>query len=157
MPYRRATVYYSTGTGNSYRAAVWSRQTLEAEVEGPLLASLTEAKPSQQLSASPDQLLVMVMPSHGFTAPWTVLKSVCRLPRRSGAHAAVVATRAGVKLGRLHPPGMSGSGTFIVALLLALRGYRTRGALSVNMPSNWFSLHPMQSLQSHRQITEPRR
>jgi ferredoxin len=46
-----------------------------------------------------------------------------------------------VPLGPWQPPGLAGTGPFLLALALALRGYRVRGARSVNMPSNWISLH----------------
>jgi ferredoxin len=33
-----------------------------------------------------------------------------------------------------------------------LKGYHVRGAMSVDMPSNWFSLHPIQKQQTHEAI-----
>ena len=34
------------------------------------------------------------------------------------------------------------AGAIIIALILYLKGYRIRGILSLDMPSNWTSLHP---------------
>lgn len=99
-----------------------------------------------------DHLLGIVFPTHGFTAPWRVLKDVCKLPAGRSTHALVVAARAGMKAGRFHVPGISGSAVFIIGLILLLKGYRTRGFMSVDMPSNWYSLHPIQKPVTHEAI-----
>ena len=151
---RRVHTYHFSGTGNSFRIA----QCLDALArDRGLEARLTSLGNVPEPGASGltrDDHLTLVFPTHGFTAPWNVMKGVARLRSGAGATAFVVATRAGVKVGRFHPPGLSGTATFLIALVLLLKGYRVRGALSVNMPSNWFSLHPMQSPASHAAIAE---
>ncbi|MDY6933026.1 MAG: EFR1 family ferrodoxin [Spirochaetota bacterium] len=47
---------------------------------------------------------------------------------------------------------MSGSATFIITLILTIKGYKVRGLKSVDMPSNWFILHPIQGLESQKAI-----
>jgi Pyruvate/2-oxoacid:ferredoxin oxidoreductase delta subunit len=81
------------------------------------------------------------MPTHGFTAPWHMIRFVSRLPRGRKTHAFCLATRAGLKVGGVFTPGISGTGTFVIALLLALKGYRVRGVMSLDMPSNWTAFH----------------
>ena len=39
-------------------------------------------------------------------------------------------------------PGISGSAVFLITLILWFKGYRVRGGLGLDMPSNWTSLHP---------------
>jgi ferredoxin len=86
-------------------------------------------------------LLLLAGPTHGFTTPWELVRFAWKLPRGGGRPAVVLCTRAGLPLGRWHPPGLAGTAPFLLALVLWLRGYRVRGALTVNMPSNWLSLH----------------
>jgi ferredoxin len=82
------------------------------------------------------------MPTHGFTAPWPMIRFSLRLPPGNGTHAFVVPTRAGLKLGRLYTPGMEGTAGYLIALILFLKGYSIRGVMGLDMPSNWLSLHP---------------
>jgi hypothetical protein len=98
--------------------------------------------------------LGIIFPTHGFTAPWHILKFVWNLPRNRSTPAFCIAARAGLKFGPVFPPGISGSATFIIALMLLLKGYDVRGVMSVDIPSNWFSLHPIQSLKSHPAIID---
>jgi Pyruvate/2-oxoacid:ferredoxin oxidoreductase delta subunit len=51
-------------------------------------------------------------------------------------------TRAGMKLGRLFLPGLSGIALLLAAAVLLAKGYRIAGMRSIDMPSNWLSLHP---------------
>ncbi len=49
-------------------------------------------------------------------------------------------------------PGISGSATFLISLILLLKGYRVRGVTAIDMPSNWYSLHPIQRAVSIERI-----
>ncbi len=113
---------------------------------------IDKSNPTEEIKAGNDSLVGIVFPTHGFTAPWYMLKFVWSLPRRNSTHVFCVATQAGLKFGPVYIPGISGSATFIIALILMLKGYNVRGLLSVDMPSNWFSLHPIQSKKSHEAI-----
>ncbi len=154
MGYGRCCVYFFTGTGNSMRIAAWLGDLGRQRQLETIVSPLRDASPTRDLEPGPHQLLVMSMPTHGFTASWHVIKFAARLPRGAGTHAGVVASRAGVQIGSWQPPGVSASATFLIGLLLALRGYRIRGLLSVNMPSNWFSLHPIQGERARRFMLE---
>jgi ferredoxin len=139
MHYRQATFYFLSGTGNSYRAAVWMEE--QARAATTLLQPLHSARPDEEIGHGPGALLGLASPVHGFTTSWTMLHFLLRLPRRQGTHAVVVATRAGSKLGRAFLPGVEGSATYLAALILTLKGYDVRGTLGLDMPSNWMSLH----------------
>lgn len=89
---------------------------------------------------TPETITGFVFPTHGFTAPWVVLRHGLRLPRVKGGAAFVIATRAGSWPGFLLP-GLSGSAVFTVALILLCKGYRIKGLRGLDMPSNWMSLH----------------
>jgi ferredoxin len=141
-----------SGTGNSYRVSAWMGELAEKTGSNTEVLSAKNRKPAKDKKNGKNSLLGIVFPTHGFTMPWHILKFVCRLPRGKSSHAFCAATRGSLKFGRVFIPGMSGSGTFIIALLLFLKGYNVRGVMSVNMPTNWFSLHPIQGKKSHQAI-----
>ncbi len=142
MRYRRATLYAYSGTGNSRRVAAWMADAFRASGWPVILAPLHSARPTSDLGRGEGGLLVLVLPTHGFTAPWAVLRFALDLPRGKGTDAEVVATRGSLKIGRFHTPGYEGTATLLVALILAAKGYRICGTAGVDMPSNWTALHP---------------
>ena len=146
--YQEATFYFFTGTGNSYRVASWMADAARDAGAAVTVRPIESAQPGEEIGAGEGALLGLAMPTHGFTAPWAMLRFALRLPRRANTHAAVVATRAGVKIGPVFAPGVEGTATYLTALILALKGYRVRGAIGVDMPSNWIALHPGLSPQA---------
>jgi len=114
--------------------------------------SIDKSNPLEEIKEGNDSLMGIVFPTHGFTVPWHILKFVWSLPRNNSTHAFCVATRAGLKFGAVFIPGISGTATFITALILKCKGYNVRGSRSVDMPSNWYSLHPIQHPKSHEAI-----
>lgn len=116
------------------------------------ILSLDRANSTDTLKIGSQNLIGIVFPTHGFTAPWHVLKSVWNLPQGNSTHAFCVATRAGLKFGPIFVPGISGSATFVISLILHLKGYNVRGTMSVDMPSNWYTLHPIQKGKNHEPI-----
>lgn len=158
MAYRRCVFYVMTGTGNSYRVASWMAEVARAQGTEARVVLIEAARPEQDLVPGPEELLVVVHPAHGFTAPWHLIKFLWRLPRTRGSHAACLATRAGVRVGPFYPWGAAASGPFVVAALLALAGYRVRGLGALNMPSNWMSLHtglPPRNVEDVKANTRP--
>jgi Pyruvate/2-oxoacid:ferredoxin oxidoreductase delta subunit len=142
MRYRTVTLYFLTGTGNSYRVAAWLAEAARDAGAAVTVRPIEAAAPAQEVGVGEGALLVLTMPTHGFTAPWAMIRFALRLPRRKGTHAVAVAARAGLRMGRVFVPGFEGSGPYLLAFILALKGYRVRGALGVNMPCNWIALHP---------------
>jgi len=142
VSYREAAFYFYTGTGNSYRVATWMADAARDAGVAVTVRPIESALPEQEIGAGETALLGLVTPTHGFTVPWAMLRFALRLPRRRDTHAVVVATRAGLKLGPIYTPGIEGTATLLMALVLALKGYRVRGATGIDMPSNWIALHP---------------
>jgi len=141
MSYQEAAFYFYSGTGNSYRVISWMADAARDGGAAVIVRPIAPAEPAE-VGASETDLLAVAMPTHGFTAPWAMLRFVLRLPRCQGTHAVVVATRAGSKIGPFFTPGVEGTATYLVATILAMKGYRVRGAMGVDMPSNWIALHP---------------
>ncbi len=152
MAYKNTTIYFMSGTGNSYRVSKWMGEIAEKTGSNTKILPAKKKIPPEELKKGINNLIGIVFPAHGFTMPWHILKFVCRLPRGKSTHAFCAATRGALKFGRVFVPGLSGSGTFIIALLLFLKGYNVRGVTGINMPSNWFSLHPIQRTKSHEAI-----
>lgn len=152
MPYKKTVIYFWSGTGNSYRISSLMGNVSEENSLNTRVLSIDKNNPTEKITGGSDSLMGIVFPTHGFTAPWHILKFVWNLPHSDATHAFCVATRAGLKFGPFFTPGISGSATFIIALILMFKGYNVRGSMSVDMPSNWFSLHPIQSKRSHDSI-----
>lgn len=144
MAYARATFYVMSGTGNSLRVARWAADALAAQGVDAKASMMESASPADELpeGAGAEQLVGVACPTHGFCAPWHALKFVARLPKRPGAHAVVLTTRASGTIFGWVTPGASATAPFVLAALLWARGYAVRGVAAINMPSNWMSVHP---------------
>ena len=116
-----------TGTGNSFRVAAWAVDALRDEDINASLIQIDKNRRPRREAGRELRLLGVVFPTHGFTAPWSVIKFAFRLPRRRRTPAFCIATRAGAKFGRVFTPGLAGTACFIIAFVLALKGYRVRG------------------------------
>lgn len=135
--YAKITAFFMTGTGNSYKVAAWF-----AAAVGAKTAELRQIRENQgSIVTAGSDLLVFSYPTHGFTAPWLMIRHVFRLPRGRGVHAAVLPTRAGTRVRGVSLPGMEGTAGYLIALLLWLRGYKIRAMAAIDMPSNWTALH----------------
>ncbi len=152
MSYMNMNIYFMSGTGNSYRVSTWMGKIARGLGLNTQIHSIEENKRGKDIKKGNNNLIGIVFPTHGFTAPWHILKFAWNLPRGKSAHAFCAASRAGLKFGPVFIPGISGSAAFIVALILIIKGYKVRGLMSVDMPSNWFSLHPIQSKKNHQAI-----
>jgi ferredoxin len=148
-----AILYVTSGTGNSLKVARWIAARLNDLDRGPArVVPIEAARPRDELDPDGRQFLGLLTPTHGFATPWHMIRFAARLPRGRRNPSFVVATRAGVKLGPLFVPGIAAGNLFLLALVLWLKGYRVRGILGVDMPSNWYSLHPIQGPASQHAI-----
>ncbi|TAN38443.1 MAG: (4Fe-4S)-binding protein [Verrucomicrobia bacterium] len=142
MSFTRLHCFFMSGTGNTRRVAQWLAAVARARGLETQLAEVESARRAKLAPPENGDLFGVLMPTHGFTAPWPVIRFALRAPRGRSAAAFVVATRAGTKLGRFFLPGLEGTACYLVALILALKGWRVRGVLGLDMPSNWIAAHP---------------
>jgi ferredoxin len=140
--FRRATVYFASGTGNSYLVGRWFRDAAEARGTPAVLAPVVGSDPRRDVAASSDDLMVLAFPTHGGLPPWSVIKFLLRMPRRRGAGFLCLPTRGSFFIGPLLVPGAAVLASFLPALLLAFKGFRPLGAVSFDMPANMTSIHP---------------
>jgi ferredoxin len=141
MAYQGLACYFLSGTGNSFRAARWLVEAAEQRGTAALAIPIDRAQPKTELRPGPDQLVGIYHPAHGLMPPWSMIKFLFRLPRGRGAHAVVVATRGGIRVGPVVLPGGAGWGVLFPLLILALKGYRVRAGLGIDMPINLNNLH----------------
>ncbi len=143
-------LHYMTGTGNSHRIAVWVAEAAEARSARAALVAIGSERPAPVVAP----MIGVLFPTHGFTAPWGVIRYVARMPRLEGRLAFVIAARAGWGWERLRLPGFEGTGSWLAALLLALKGANVVGITGMDMPSNWTALHPGMRLSNAVDIIE---
>jgi len=144
LGYRKLQLFFMSGTGNSYRNTKW----IEAEaLKRGLDAGINLVPTTHPASVAVEReiLFGFVMPTHGFTAPWPMIKFVLGLPRGRGSPAFAIVGRGGSKVGNTYIPGLEGTACYLMALLLMLKGFSVRGVLAVDMPANWIVAYPAPS------------
>jgi Pyruvate/2-oxoacid:ferredoxin oxidoreductase delta subunit len=152
MPYDSVVLYYMTGTGNTARVAGWMAAEAEKSGAKTELRQIGRNTPPLEKDPGKSMLLGVLMPTHGFTAPWPVVRLAFSLPFGRGTHAFISPTRAGTKFGMLRLPGLEGTAGYLIALILRLKGYRIRGVQAFDMPANWIAVHPGFSDRTSREI-----
>jgi ferredoxin len=150
MIYKFAKILYYSGTGNSYRAARWIEQAALESGASATLQSIYSPYPNDKDGGQ--TLAAFVCPTHGFIAPWPMVRFAMRLPRQQGTHALVIATRGGTKFGSLYVPGFDGTAAWLISLILRLKGFRIRGIKGIDMPATWTSVIPNYGEENARKI-----
>jgi len=140
-PFTGSLIYFMSGTGNSYRLAVWMREACRSIGMDSRVIPIDRARPREEIAAAPDTLVILAYPTHGFLPPWSMIKFIFKLPVRRGARIFWAPTRGSFYLGRVLVPGAAGPASFLPALILPLKGYRPLGMSSFDMPANMISIH----------------
>jgi Pyruvate/2-oxoacid:ferredoxin oxidoreductase delta subunit len=139
--YKKLVIYYLTGTGNALKAARWFEELAKGRGMEAALIPIDRFKRPIAPPPRGDTLVGFLFPTHGFCLPWYMLKFMLSFPRGNN-RLFCLNTYAGTTLGRIALPGLSGIALILPAIVLSLKGYRVRGLVSLNLPSNWISLHP---------------
>ena len=139
--YREAVFYVMSGTGNTYRVSRWFEEIVVRYEVKAKIVMIEDADPDNDFNQSPDFLVGLLFPTHGFMPPWSMIKFLFKMPRRKNIPVMCVATRGALKIGSLQVPGASGFATFLAALLMLLKGYRVQAICSLDMPSNFINFH----------------
>jgi ferredoxin len=71
-----------------------------------------------------------------------MLYFIFRFPKSNKNQVFLINTRAGMKFGKLFITGLSGVALLFSALILKFKKYKIIGMRSIDLPSNWISLHP---------------
>ena len=73
-------IFYMSGTGNSHRVATWMQEFSKKQGADSQIHSIDKIKIEYKTKEVARNLLGIVCPTHGFTAPWHVIKFALRLP-----------------------------------------------------------------------------
>lgn len=134
-------IYYFSGTGNAKKIAFWFFEFAKKKGLEPKLFDIAK-KDVLSLKEIPSSALIMfISPIHGFNFPEITLRFIKNFPKGKN-RVVLMNTRAGLKLGRIVTPGLTGIAFYLSTLLLKIKGYKISGMIPFDMPSNWISLHP---------------
>ncbi len=137
---KQIIIYYFSGTGNAQNVANWISEI--AKQKGNEVQVTDISKNKVGIKPDTDTMIGFVSPTHGFNYPPVVFKYILRFPKGNGQKVFLANTRAGMKLGKLFVPGLSGMALYFAAIALRLKGYRIIALKPIDLPSNWISIHP---------------
>jgi ferredoxin len=135
-------IYFFSGTGNARISSEWIAD--EARKKG-IKAVVQQIDRLENIVMPPPAektLIGFAFPTHGFNAAPIMLKFIAGFPWGSGREVFLLNTRAGMKISKLFIPGLSGVALLLPLFMLWLKGYKCIALRSVDLPSNWISLHP---------------
>jgi Pyruvate/2-oxoacid:ferredoxin oxidoreductase delta subunit len=140
--YQNAINYFFSGTGNTFRVTTWLAEEFKNQGIKTRIRPFEKADPLKEIIPGDKSILGLFLPTHGFTAPWVMIRFALSLPPGEGTHAFVSVTRGGTKIRNLQMPGFEGTAGYLLALILKLKGYKIRGVIGVDLPLNWTTLVP---------------
>jgi hypothetical protein len=88
VSYREETLYFYTGTGDSYRVIAWMASAIRNTGADVRERAIQAARSWEEIGTGQTVLLGLMMPTHGFTALWAMIRFALRLPRCCDTHAA---------------------------------------------------------------------
>lgn len=139
---KQLVTYYFSGTGNARQVAGWISQVAVEKKLPAYTLDISTINRRNISKPSPDTLLCFCSPTHGFNFPPVMVNFIFRFPKADGTRVLLINTRAGMKVFGFFLPGLSGIALLLSAFVLKLKGYQIAGMRSVDLPSNWISLHP---------------
>lgn len=134
--------YFFSGTGNSKKVAKWFCDEMS---HGGVSSHTIDIAKERETPNAPDKNVTIgfISPAHGFNYPPLFVYYLWRFPRaKHRNNVLLMNTRAGMKLSKIFLPGFSGISMWLAALILLVKGYKIIGMRSIDLPSNWISLHP---------------
>lgn len=141
-PFPKLTIYYFSGTGNARSVASWIKHTAEQKSTETELVDIAKLEKRTSPDVPANSLIGFCAPTHGFNFPPIMLHFILRFPKAKQNQVFLINTRAGMKIGKFLLPGLSGIALLFSSLVLALKGYKVIGLRSIDLPSNWISIHP---------------
>ena len=144
--YKEAVFYVMSGTGNTYRVSRWIEEIVNRHKVKAKVVMIEDADFNNDFNRSPDFLVGLLFPTHGFMPPWSMIKFLFRMPKRKNTPVMCVATRGALKIGSLQIPGAAGFAAFFAAILMFIKGYRVKAIFSLDMPSNFINFFSITTL-----------
>lgn len=140
--YKKLVIYYFSGTGNSKNVAQWVAEVANVNKICVELFNIDELRGEAIEVPEENSLVGFISPTHGFNFPAIMRKFIHRFPKSKDCSAFIMNARAGVRIGRVFLPGLSGVLHYWFSLVLKLKSYKVVGGFPVDLPSNWISIHP---------------
>ncbi len=138
---RKVTIFYFSGTGNAQRIASWFYEfALKKSIDCGLY-DIAKCDRNNIAAFTANALILIISPTHGFNFPKITLDFIAHFPKGNN-RIVLMNTRAGMKIGKLVTPGLTGIALLLSSLILIIKGYRIVGQIPFDMPSNWLSVHP---------------
>ncbi|NQU35939.1 MAG: 4Fe-4S binding protein [Bacteroidetes bacterium] len=139
----KVIIHYFSGTGNAKSVAHWIGDIANDMDINIQIVNIGRHEKANEKEITENTLLGFCYPTHGFNAPPIVIKYLWKLSAlKSKNKFFVVNTRAGLKMSKVFIPGLSGLALLLPSIILILKGFRLIGYRSIDLPSNWISLHP---------------
>lgn len=157
MRYDNVIIYYLSGTGNALSASKWFIDAASATGANTFLIPIDRKKEIKIPELKGKTLLGFCYPTHGFSAPWSMVKFIFRFPRIKNCDFFLLNTRGGLKFSKLYFPGLSGSAQILPMLVLLIKRFRLVGLMPMDLPSNWISLHPGLTQKATEEIASRRK
>jgi len=142
IKFRRIIIYYFSGTGNAKNTAFWIGEEAQKQGIDTEIINITKIRNKQIIQPEENTLIGFISPTHGFHFPGIMRKFIRDFPKVKNCSAFVANTRAGLRLGKIIIPGLSGLLHYWALTLLYLKGFKIIGLQAVDLPSNWISIHP---------------
>jgi Pyruvate/2-oxoacid:ferredoxin oxidoreductase delta subunit len=140
--YENLLIIYYSGTGNSKRVSEWIVEKAKEQGLRTHFVSFHQFNPDDIAGFTGKTLIGFFSATHGFNMPHSMLRFLFRFKLLKGSDVFIGNTRAGMKLGKLFLPGLSGIAMYFPALIMFFKGYKVKAMYPVDLPSNWISLHP---------------
>lgn len=141
MSFRSLTIFYFSGTGNSANVTKWMASAASDLKIESTIHNIANIERRANINVPDDSVVLFISPVHGFNYPPVMLHFISRFPKGQNK-VLLMNTRAGMMIGKYNLPGLSGAAFLFSSLVLKIKGYSITGIKSVDLPSNWMSLHP---------------
>lgn len=140
--YNNLFIYYFSGTGNAKQVSIWISEAAKEKQIPTKVIDISNIDRKNIPQPPANALIGFCSPTHGFNFPPVMIYFIFRFPKANNNKVFVMNTRAGVKLSKLFLPGLSGAALLLSSIVLFFKGYKIKGMRSIDLPSNWISLHP---------------
>jgi len=142
-PWNKLLIFYFTGTGNARATAQWIVDEAESRGIDSKMINIAGHPDLPNINIDEKTIIGFCYPTHGFNAPPIVLRFLRQFPKAKFQNKVfVLNTRAGMKMGKLFTPGLSGLAEWLPVVILRSKGFRIVGYRPIDLPSNWISIHP---------------
>jgi Uncharacterized Fe-S center protein len=154
--FEKAIIFYFSGTGNAKMIASWFANCALANNIRCQVLNIASTNNLFLKEIDSDSLIIFISPIHGFNYPKITLDFIRNFPKGNN-QIVLMNTRAGMRLGNIVTPGLTGIAFFVSSFILKKKGYSIIGQIPFDMPSNWLSIHPALRKKSITLIYEKNR